>query len=484
MIETRDEELMQSYLNEIFKTLRADINADEYYFVLFLLVLQKEGILNESVGNNEQSIIHDLRVRIEESESKNAFIYKSIWDLFKPKLTRLHPLSLFKIVSILRALDQHFFEEYLSLIFDNFLYILIKYEGRKTGIGTLPVELSQFLLNLAELPPDAKIYNPFAGIASFGVFTEQSHRYLGQELNYTSCAIGQLRLIAHNLEANSEFLSGDSMQNWNPRKIHDDQTMNFFSTNAGDEKFDLIISNPPFTHRLPYPIKSEFGQIKNYEQFVIEKGMHDLTPNGKLIVVISTGFLFRGGSERELRKYLVHRNLLEMVISFPAGLLQNSGIPIAVLVIGTGEGGMDAVKFINAATSVENTTFREKRINVNSLQSLVNDRNSSKYVRLVSADKIIAENYNLNVPRYFKKEVSGLSIKQLSVGTASIQQNFGETHGKLIRTRDLKSDKLDYSLTKAGCPKNIRLMCTRGITLEKLKTDFFQVFGRTYFYYK
>jgi len=50
------------------------------------------------------------------------------------------------------------------------------------------------------LPSGAKVYNPFAGLASFGVFLDGGQHYFGQEYNSTTWAIGYLRILAYELE--------------------------------------------------------------------------------------------------------------------------------------------------------------------------------------------------------------------------------------------------------------------------------------------
>ena len=480
----------KSHLNNVFNILRADVNANEYHFVLFLLTLQKEGILDGLLNAEGYSILSGISLNIEESKSKNTLIYKKIWGLFQPTLERLNENTLREILNLLRYLNQNILKENFSEIFDDLLYNLTKSQGRFGGDFILPLELSQFLSNLVELPDNAKIYNPFAGLASFGVFANENHEYLGQELEHNTWALGQLRLIAYNREANSEFLKGDSVENWNPRKKNkSDKLEDFFKFPVENEKYDLIIANPPINLRLPDPIQSRFGSIRNGEQFIIEKGLEDLNYHGKLIVVVSNGFLFRDNSEQELRKYLVDDDRLEMVISFPDGLLFNTGIPIAILVISRDKKDKGFVKFIDAKSTIENTSFREKRLNVDALDKIVKVGVASEYVRIVPNEAIAKLDYNLNVPRYFQKEVEGVQLNQF-VTPIRPQRNFEDLHGKFVRIRDLKEDKLEYlidlnSVEKVELPRQVQKISESCLLLASrwrtLKPTFFEFSGESIF---
>ena len=59
-----------------------------------------------------------------------------------------------------------------------------------------PLKL-RFICGLFELPEGAKVFNPFAGLASFGVNLDKGQDYFGQELNQKTWALGALRLMAY-----------------------------------------------------------------------------------------------------------------------------------------------------------------------------------------------------------------------------------------------------------------------------------------------
>lgn len=442
------------YTKRLFDIVKYDVNASEYHFVMLLLVLQKEGILNGLLEGERYNLLQDIRYKIIKSNSKNSRVYERIWELFEPSIARLNRVTLLEIISLLQEIDQNIIQNSFADIFDDLLYKHAKYQGRTGSDYVLPTEISQFLSNLIELPNNAKIYNPFAGLVSFGVYGNENCHYLGQELNHNTWALGQLRLIAYNRENNCELLQGDSIENWNPREIYSENIENYFRFHDENEKFDLIIANPPFNARISeraYFTDSIFGNIiKNCEQFVIERGIQDLTPNGKLIIIVSNGFLFRRGNEQKLRRYLIENGLLDMVISFPEGLLFNTVIPFSVVVINKyGKKDRDFVKFIDAKSAVENTSLREKRLNIKALEEIIKEDFTSEYVRIIPNKAIVQLDYNLNVHRYFQKEVEGVRLNQF-VTSIPPQKKFEEKNGKFVRIRDLKEDRLEYLIDLKG----------------------------------
>src|SRR5690606_8557239 len=133
-------------------------------------------------------------------------------------------------------------------------------QGRYGGEFIQPIELTRLICKLADLPVNSKVFNPFAGLASFGVLLKQGQYYFGQEFNRSTWALGTLRLMAYNRIEASNYVCEDSISKWPDPS----------------EKFDLIVSNPPYGVRL----NSRHGEIEPWfrtiEQFLLEKGVQSL----------------------------------------------------------------------------------------------------------------------------------------------------------------------------------------------------------------
>ena len=93
------------------------------------------------------------------------------------------------------------------------------------------------------------------------------------------------------------------------------------------------MANPPFGMRLGNQYREAEPELRTIEQFLLEKGVQSLKPEGKLIALLPQGILFRGMHEQRLREYLVDRDLIDTIISLPGGLLLNTGIPLVIIVL-------------------------------------------------------------------------------------------------------------------------------------------------------
>src|SRR5690606_32952362 len=119
-----------------------------------------------------------------------------------------------------------------------------------------PKEISRLIIELANLENNAKVYNPFAGLASFSIYLKDDQEYHGQEINTSTWAIGQLRLRAHNKGYGFSYELGNSIENWNEF-----------------QKFDLIVATPPFKMRLQRSFYSNIvnDNYRDVESFIIDK---------------------------------------------------------------------------------------------------------------------------------------------------------------------------------------------------------------------
>src|SRR5690606_22096294 len=291
-------------------------------------------------------------------------------------------------------LEEEILRNNFAGIIDNVIYRISQSQGRYAGEFIQPLELTRFMCGLADLKKDAKVFNPFAGLASFAVYVNQGHHYFGQELNQKAWALGALRMMAYERLNNSRYVCDDSILHWP----------------AQSEKFDLILSTPPFGMRLGHQYRDIEPDLRTIEQFLFEKGVQSLKQNGKLIALLPQGFLFRGMQEQRLREYLVEKDLIDTIISLPGGLLLNTGIPLIILVLAKAKELPGRVKFVDAKKFVIEKGPREKVLNDYGLNSLINDKEDQNGVRIVYNEQIRDNDYNLSVPRYFKKQIEGAKL--------------------------------------------------------------------------
>lgn len=433
-------EAVKSKIWMMFDILRVEQSVTStygYHVILFLLSAFKDNLFSLDLVNENHQIKERLIERLRNPENELHSYYAPILESFEPSIQSLSENGLKHLFSVFIEINKQVLTENFPDIFESVLYPISQSQGRYAGEFIQPVELTSFMCGLADLKKDAKVFNPFAGLASFGVYLNSSQNYFGQELNRQTWAIGTLRLMAYERTNNSNYTCDDSILNWP----------------AESEKFDLILAHAPFGVQLGAQYRNIEPDFRTIEEFLIERGIQSLNQNGKLIALLPQGFLYKGGTREErLRKSLVENDLIDTIISLPGGLLSNTGIPLIVLVINKKKERPGQVRFIKAEKYVDARTQRERVLNVYALNSLIHGIiKDDDSLRIVENAQIKECDYNLNVPRYFQKEITLANNEQLVklkdiLGHVRGQRGNLPENGKLVRIRDLREDKVDFSL--------------------------------------
>jgi len=173
--------------------------------------------------------------------------------------------------------------------------------------------------------------------------------------------------------------------------------------------------------------------------------INSLSIKGKSIAILSQGILFRGGSEQRLRERLIQEDLIDTIISFPGGLLYHTGIPFVVLVLNMVKDQPEKIKLVDASSYVTKTSHMQNIIEVENLLNLIKLNKDSESLRIISNKDVVANDYNLNILRYFREEIEGVKLKDILSYYRGARRNIPQ-RGKLIRVRDLKDDKIDFQL--------------------------------------
>ncbi|EHI68927.1 N-6 DNA Methylase domain protein [Streptococcus ictaluri 707-05] len=122
-----------------------------------------------------------------------------------------------------------------------------------------------------------------------------------------------------------------------------------------------------------------------------------------MAIVLPHGILFRGGSEGAIRQKLLEKNLIDTVIGLPGNLFTNTGIPVCVLILKKNRELNDPVLMIDAS----NHFIKVGKQNVlqdNDIARIVDtylERSEMEgFSHLANRKEIVANDYNLNIPRY------------------------------------------------------------------------------------
>jgi type I restriction enzyme M protein len=432
--DNREIEKFDSALFSIVDAIRRRLHPEEYDVILLLLSLYRDKLLNVEVIENISNTSELLETVFDKSLDSTALRYRPVSAAFDS----IDLETLRVILESFEGLKQYIFSDEYPSLFDSFLYQLANSKGRLGGEYLQPKELTKLVSNIVSLTPNAKIFNPFAGVASFQSLAKQNVSYFGQELNHKTWALGTLRAWAHNASSQFRYKREESIQNWP----------------VAGEKFDLIVTNPPFGLKISnLGIPGEFiSKYRTVEQFILDKSHENLSENGKVITFMSQGTLLRQNGSEHILANLIESNLLDTIVSFPGGILKHTGIPFAMVILSKDNSSANKVRFIKADKYVQVDQKGIKVLDYYSLAGLINGKlQDSESLRVVDKQQIRDNDFDLNILQYFKKEieVSGserlVKLKDILKFVRGHRDNFPET-GKYVRIRDLKDDTVDFVL--------------------------------------
>ena len=282
--------------------------------------------------------------------------------------------------------------------------------GKKAGEFYTPVEVVRICVEICDPREDMSIYDPTVGSGGMLI---QARDYVrecggdpgelslnGQEKMGTTWSICKMNMLLHGI-SHADIRQQDTIRE--PQH----------QAEAGQlRRFDRVLANPPFSQNY---IKKEIKFPGRFPVFMPEKGkkadlmfvqhmLAVLKADGRLATVMPHGVLFRGGEEREARRYFIDRGYLEAVIGLPSNLFYGTGIPACILVLNkAGASERKHVLFINA-----DREYREGKaqnhLRPEDIDKIVHAYRDGKdipaYARRVARADIAAEDYNCNIRRY------------------------------------------------------------------------------------
>jgi type I restriction enzyme M protein len=316
--------------------------------------------------------------------------------------------------------------------------------GKKAGEFYTPQPMSTILSRIVTLDSQEPAEGPKSGLKSVMDFACGSGSLLlnvrkhiedaggkvgkiyGQENNITTFNLARMNMLLHGVkDTEFEVFHGDSLLNeWPTLK-----EMN----PAKKLKCDAIVANPPFSLRWEpnealgedFRFKSHGMAPKSAADFAfLLHGLHFLSDEGTMAIILPHGVLFRGGAEARIRTKLLKDNQIDTVIGLPANLFFSTGIPVCILVLKKCK-KYDDVLFINA--SDEESFQKGKRQNTlrpTDIDKIVDfyqfRKEESRFARRVKMAEIEKNEFNLNISRYISTE------------KPEVQIDLAEEHTKLV----------------------------------------------------
>ena len=258
---------------------------------------------------------------------------------------------------------------------------------------------SKNIINLISNLVDIKSYNSILDLCSGkGIFLNEcakinpNAKFTGFEINQIINIITKMRLL----------ISGASLTLYKDNVL---QTPLY-------EKYDLVFSDFPWAIRTSKDVVDDENMVVEYQRNrmkadwnFIYKAINAMKENGKAIVIVHQGTLFNT-PDKNARKQVVEKGLLETVIKLPAGTYPGTNIQYSILIFSYNN---TTVQLIDATDCVKSANSLNKKIDVEKVMKLYAS-SKDKCKKIVDKDQIESTDYNLDVGRYIG-DVFELNLK-------------------------------------------------------------------------
>lgn len=286
-----------------------------------------------------------------------------------------------------------------------------------------------------------RCYDPSAGSGTLlmsiaHAIGEQNCSIYSEDISQKSSAMLRLNLVLNNLSHSiPHIIKGNTL------------TEPYYR----EEKFDYIVSNPPF--KLDFSdFRSGLEGDSNKSRFFagipkvpankkesmaiyllfIQHIMHSLSKRGKAAVVVPTGFITaQSGIEKTIRQQLVERGWLRGVVSMPSNIFASTGTNVSVLFM---DRQADSEHIVLVDASKLGETVKEGKNQRTVLtrkeeQRIIDAMNGKKaeddFSVVVTREEIEAKNYSFSAGQYFdvKMDYVDITADEFAEKMAGYEQN-------------------------------------------------------------
>lgn len=318
---------------------------------------------------------------------------------------------------------------------DLYEYLLSKVATAGTnGQFRTPRQIIKMMVSLVKPTPEDLIIDPAMGSAGFLIEAQQYLRdncadlflnaglrehfnnkmFYGNDMDRTMLRIGAMNMLLHGVD-NPNISYRDSLS----------------EQNADNEKYTLVLANPPFKGSLDYDAVSndllKVTKTKKTELLFLALFLRILKKGGRAAVIVPDGVLFgSSNAHKQIRKEIIENNKLNAVISMPSGVFKPyAGVSTAVLIFTkTGNGGTDKVWFYDMKADGYSLDDKRQEIPENDIPDIIerynhleaeNDRKRTEQSFFVPVEEIVANDYDLSINKYKEVEYQAVEYEPTEV---------------------------------------------------------------------
>jgi type I restriction enzyme M protein len=347
--------------------------------------------------------------------------YQDIFSQFDFHAFTINPENAVILNQLVELFSKFSFKEISGDILGDAYEWILKYFAptkAKEGEVYTPREVIRLMIEILNPEPAKSIYDPALGSGGmlivgyqyveekFGKDKADTLFLCGQEVNSKTLALAKMNMLLHDIRS---FY------------FHLGNTLLFPKFKEGDSirKFDYVIANPPwnqdgydeeslkkgeywqdrFKYGFPTKQSADWAWIQHMIASAKDKD------GGKVVVVIDTGAVSRGGREKLIRQEIVEKDLIECVILLPEKLFYNTGAPAVIIVFNKNkpEEKKGKILLINASKEYQEGK-KQNTLSKENIQKIVNAfrefKDIEKFSKVITLGEVREADYNLSPSRF------------------------------------------------------------------------------------
>lgn len=343
---------------------------------------------------------------------------------------------------------------------DLYEYLLSKVATAGTnGQFRTPRHIIKMMVNLVKPLPEDMIIDPAMGSAGFLIEAQQylrenhadlflhaglrehfnNNMFYGNDMDRTMLRIGAMNMLLHGVD-NPNISYRDSLS----------------EQNTDEEKYTLVLANPPFKGSLDYEAVSadllKTTKTKKTELLFLALFLRILKKGGRAAVIVPDGVLFgSSNAHKQIRKEIIEKHKLDAVISMPSGVFKPyAGVSTAILIFTkTGNGGTDKVWFYDMKADGFSLDDKRQEIKENDIPDIIErfnhldteaDRKRTEQSFFVPMDEIVANDYDLSINKYKEVEYQAVEYESTDVIIGKIEAIEVQIQQEMAELKKLLAD--------------------------------------------
>jgi type I restriction enzyme M protein len=299
----------------------------------------------------------------------------------------------------------------------------------KSGFLYTPRSISKLMADLAGLEEAMSVYDPASGLGTlliqcnrvgnipdYKLYGQEIHPQYVQLCRFNMLFSGLLRAeveTANSLQE-SKFVSGKKLMSFDRIVTHPPYQMETLLPALPELIFEkdketrhlFLVEEPAVAYRSPR--ESAQANPGEVQADFITHILQSLDEEGRAVLIVPHGALFKLGNAHTVRRYLVHKNYIEAVIDLPPNVFYSSKTNVSILVLNKKKTHTD-ILFIDASGRFEPDRRRNKlrtehtsyiKEVFNGFKSVINYSHRASFQEVTNS----SNNYNLTAKRYIRQD--------------------------------------------------------------------------------